>query len=159
LLRLDARGTPRVEARVDESRAAHVAVGDRVEVLLTAVAAEPLPGTVTEVARAVDASTRAFTVKVALPEGTTATTGSFARVRFRGPERPALVVPASAIRRQGQVTSVFVVTGGAARLRLVQLGPSVQDGVEVLAGLDAGERVVLDPPSSLTDGTPIGAQP
>jgi RND family efflux transporter MFP subunit len=159
LLRLDAVGTPRVEARVDESRIPFVRVGDEVEVIVDHGEAPAVTGVVSEIARAVDPSARAFTVKVSLPAGHTATTGTFARIRFRGAARRALVVPAAAVRRQGQVTSVFVVRDDVARLRLVQLGSLGPDGAEVVAGLDAGERVVIDPPAALTDGAPVGVRP
>jgi len=68
-------------------------------------------------------------------------------VRFPAGPRTALTVPATAIVRQGQVTSVFVVDGDAARLRLVRLR-----GTEVLAGLADGEVVVVAPPPGLADG-------
>ena len=96
-----------------------------------------LEGVVTEVARAVGADQRAFTVKVSLPSTVTARTGSFARVVFRGAPRRALLVPAHAIQRHGQVSSVYVVQDGVARLRLIRVGTSSSEGVEVVAGLDA----------------------
>jgi RND family efflux transporter MFP subunit len=156
LLRLDAGGRRRVDVRVDEARAALVRPGDRVAVLLDAPTAADgnagLDGTVIEVARAIAADQRAFTVKVALPAGTSPRTGTFARVRFDGARQSVLVVPASAVRVQGQVTSVFVVSGGRAHNRLVQVGNTDRDGVEILAGLDAGEPVVTAPPADLVDG-------
>jgi hypothetical protein len=42
-----------------------------------------------------------------------------------------------------------------ARLRLVQIGAVEAEGVEVLAGLDAGEQVVTSPPPALVDGSRI----
>jgi RND family efflux transporter MFP subunit len=149
LLRLDARGAGRVDVRVDEARVNDIQVGDRVEVLIGDGAIE---ATVGEIARAVDATQRSFTVKVGLPAGAAPRTGSFARVRFRGREREALTVPASAVRRQGQLTSVFVVAEGTARLRLVQVAEQEGDRVEVVSGLDAGEAVIVDAPAGLSDG-------
>lgn len=158
LLRLDAGGVARVEARVDEARIPYVRVGDTVEVLADAEEGGAVDGVVAEIAR-VDAATRAFTVKVALPEGHPARSGTFARIRFAGPARRALVVPAGALRRQGQVNTVFVVQQGIARLRLVQTGQAEPDRVEILAGLEDGERVVVRPPPALADGQPVGDRP
>ena len=159
LLRLDASGRRRIDVRVDEARAALVRPGDRVAVLLDAQPAgagtTALDGTVIEVARAIAADQRAFTVKVALPPGTAPRTGTFARVRFDGARQSALVVPASAVRVQGQVTSVFVVSDGRAHNRLVQVGHTDRDGTEILAGLDAGEPVVTAPPADLMDGRQV----
>ena len=49
--------------------------------------------------------------------------------------------------RRGQLTSVFVVDKGVARVRLVNLSES-----EVLAGLTESEMVILSPPAGVTDG-------
>ena len=141
---------------MDEARIGYIRSGDRVAVVLdetdAAEAGTTIEGTVVEVARAVAADQRAFTVKVALPATTMPRTGTFARVRFDGARRHALVVPADAVRTQGQLRSVFVVSGGIARIRLVQTGDSTGDGIEIVAGLDAGEMVVVGPPADLTDG-------
>lgn len=158
LLRIDRSGARRVDVQVDEARAAYVRPGARVSILLDdrdGRGATPLEGTVLEVARAVAADQRAFTVKVALPKGTVPRTGSFARVRFDGARYRTLVVPDAAVRRHGQLTSVFVVQEGRAQIRLVQTGVPGSDGTEVVAGLEPGEAVVVAPPPGLTDGSPV----
>lgn len=159
LLRIDAAGPRRVDVHVDEARAAYVRPGDMVDVVLdsepAATRAAAIRGTVFEVERAVATDERAFTVKVSLPEGITARTGTFARVRFDGPRRRALIVPADAVRVNGQLTSVFVISDGIARLRLVQTGEGDGDGIEILAGLDAGESIVASPPPGLIDGRAV----
>jgi RND family efflux transporter MFP subunit len=167
LLRIESDGARQVVARVDEARAAYVQPGDRVSVVIDALERRDpddsgLEGIVAEVARAVGADQRAFTVKVTVPGNVTARSGSFARVVFRGAPRRALLVPANAIRRHGQITSVFVVQEGTARLRLIQVGESSPQGVEVLAGLDAGESIVTAPLERLVDGARVtigGAAP
>jgi RND family efflux transporter MFP subunit len=155
LLRLDASGTPRVEARVDERRVEYVRPGDVVDVIVDEGEGVSVEGTVSEVGRAIDAGARAFTVKVVLPAGVAPRSGTFARLRFRGAVRQALAIPAAAVRRQGQVTSVFVVRDGVARLRLVQAGAADGERITVLSGLDAGEVVVSHPPPALADGQPV----
>jgi RND family efflux transporter MFP subunit len=156
LLQLDALGRRRVEARVDEARVGFIHSGARVAVVLdqtdAADAGTPLEGTVIEVARAVAADQRAFTIKVALPPASTPRTGTFARVLFDGARRRALIVPVEAVRAQGQLSTLFVVSGGVARVRLVQIGDTARDGIEIVAGLDAGETIVVGPPADLTDG-------
>ena len=167
LLRLDADGPRQVVVRVDEARAAYVHSGDRVSVLIDAVGNEPssghdgIGGVVAEVARAIGADQRAFTVKVTIPVTVTARSGSFARVVFRGAPRRALLVPARAVQRHGQVSSVYVVQDGVARLRLIQPGVLSSDGIEVLAGLEAGESIATSPIARLTDGVAVvtGAAP
>jgi len=159
LLRLDSTGAPHVDVRVDEARVRYVREGDRVEVRFEegAGASRAVEGIVTEIARAVTTDERAFMVEVSLPNDDTLRTGTFARVRFRGASREALVVPATTIRHQGQLSTVFVVEDGVARLRLLQTGYEGADGVEVLAGLARGEVIVNAPQPELTDGRRIVA--
>lgn len=147
----DTRGF-RLDVRVDESRAGLISRGDVVPVSLDtgAGATATIGGTVSEVARAVDADARAFLVKIALPDTPGQRSGTFGRARFSGAARRALRVPDGALVRRGQVTSVFVVENGIARVRLVSVS-----GTEVLAGLSAGDIVVVAPPPALTDGRPV----
>ncbi len=71
-------------------------------------------------------------------------------MRVAGPSQSGLLVPEGAVVTRGQMSSVVVVEGGVARLRLVEL-----HGREVLAGLVEGERVVVAPPPALTDGRTV----
>jgi RND family efflux transporter MFP subunit len=160
LLRIESAGGRQVVVRVDEARAAYVHAGDRVRVLVDTLDEHTaddagVDGVVAEVARAVGADQRAFTVKVTVPATVTARSGSFARVVFGGAPRRALVVPAQAIQQHGQVTSVYVVQDGVAKLRLIQVGPATADGVEVLSGLEAGESIVTSPLARLIDGAKV----
>ena len=144
----DTRGY-RLEVRLDESQAARLAAGASLDVALDDAAA-PVSGRVAEVSRAIDAGSRSFLVKIDLPAGTEVRSGAFGRARLRGATRAALVVPDDAVVRHGQVTSVFVADHGHARLRLVRL-----QGNEVLAGLAAGDQVIVAPPPALVDGRAI----
>ena len=166
LLRIESDGERQVIVRIDEARVTYVHPGDMVEVEIDGhdellAGANPLRGVVAEVARAVGPEQRSFAVKVTVPGAVRARSGTFARVIFRGASRRALRVPAGAIRRHGQVSTVFVVQNGVARLRLVQPGRASAADIEILAGLDAGESVVASPVSSLADGDKVttGAAP
>ncbi len=151
LLRIEDTTGFRLEVRLDESHLARVAPGTSVEVVVEALgAAGELTGRLEEVSRAVDVDARTFLVKVALPPAPGLRSGLFGRLRVAGPPQPGLLVPEGAIVRRGQMSSVFVVEGGVARVRLVEL-----HGREVLAGLVEGERVVVVPPPALTDGRTV----
>jgi RND family efflux transporter MFP subunit len=155
----DTRGF-RLEIKVDEARAAAIDRTRPVAVTLEAPevarAASPiLSGTIAEFARALDAS-HAFLVKIDLPAGADLRSGMFGRARFAGPSEQALVVPASAVVRRGQIASVFVVgPDNRALLRMVQPAGRFDAIEAIAAGIDRGERVVLNPPPGLVDGAPV----
>jgi len=64
----------------------------------------------------------------------------------------ALLVPATAIVTRLERTGVFVVAGGIARLRPVEIGVRTSKQVQVLSGVEVGDRVVGTPPEGLRDG-------
>lgn len=72
--------------------------------------------------------------------------GQQVRVRFVGGASDRMVVPAAAVMRRGELTAVYVAAGQGFALRAVRLGTDHgMAGVEVLAGLSAGDSVALDP--------------
>ncbi len=153
LLRLEDARAFRLEVHVDESRIRDIAIGAAVAVTLdsgNAAAPSPIAGRVDEIGRAVDADARAFIVKIALPSTGALRSGMFGRASFEGAPRRALRVPPQAIVRHGQLTSVFIVDGGVARVRLVSVR-----GDEVLAGIADGEFVIVSPPAGLSDGRAV----
>jgi RND family efflux transporter MFP subunit len=155
LMRLeDTRGF-RLDVHVDESRIGQIAQGAAVPVSLDSGAAgapTTVSGAVSEINRAVDADARAFLVKITLPDTAGLRSGAFGRAHFSGRARRALTVPAGALVRRGQMTSVFVVEKGIARVRLVNAS-----GTEVLAGLSEGDTVIVAAPPSVTDGRRVTA--
>jgi hypothetical protein len=68
----------------------------------------------------------------------------------------AVTVPSAALVRRGGLTGVFVVRDGQARLRWIRIGRTDGAHIEVLAGLAAGEEIVLAP-KGLADGRAVRA--
>jgi HlyD family secretion protein len=71
-------------------------------------------------------------------------------VTWRGDK--VLQVPAGALFRRGNAWMAFVLEGGKAVLRTVEIGHENGQAAEVLDGLQEGERVILHPPDTLADG-------
>ena len=148
----------RLEVQLDEARAAAVSIGQTVDVLLDQAGTSTdnwHAGHVVEVAR-VDPASHSFLVKIDVPSAATIRSGLFGRARFAGPVRGVLTVPSSALLRRGQLTFVFMVDADSrARLRPVSAGAVTRDRVEALAGIQAGDTVVTNPPVSLSDGARV----
>jgi RND family efflux transporter MFP subunit len=161
LLRIDNTSRFRLEVLVDASRLDSVAPGDAVEIAfgdsdgVEAPAVPMVRGTVSEIARAIDASSHSFLVKIDLPADVTLRSGMFGRVRFAGASQNLLTLPAAALVPQGQLSTVFVVSADRrAQMRVIDVGLRTPDWVEVLAGVSAGERVILSP-TRVRDGVPV----
>jgi len=69
-----------------------------------------------------------------------------------------LAVPTNAVLVRGQMELAFVVVDGRAQLRLVKTGKRVGDRLEILSGIDRGERVVVGGLAALADGQPVTVQ-
>ena len=99
------------------------------------------------VSPSIEARTHATQVRIELPPVAGIHPGAFARAHFVVGSAPRLMVPREAVFQRSEVTGVYVIDErGAAQLRQVRLGDARDERtVEVLAGLDRGERVALDP--------------
>lgn len=158
LLTIEQAGSYRLEARVEESRLPSIRTGDEVEVELDALS-ETLTARVSEIVPAIDASSRAFLVRINLPNRPNLRSGLFGRARFAMGEQSAVVVPEDAVVSRGQVRLVYAIEGGHARGRLVTLGQTRDGMVEVLSGLAGGERIVSPASLAMTDGSPVEVHP
>jgi len=93
-----------------------------------------------------DPVTNTFRVRVNLPESSARLfPGMFVKVGFVVGESRRLLVPAAAVVRRSELSAVYVTSEDRVTLRQVRLGRTYGDDVEVLAGLDEGELVALDP--------------
>lgn len=170
-------GQPLLDVRSNDASEIEVAVpeseidrasGSAVEVQINDGAWEP--ATLDRFEGMTDYATRTRIAFLRTREDLVLAPGAYARVRFLGttdrtfdsPSEPAvagasagrLLVPEASLVRRGALAGVFVAQDGKARLRWLRLGHSAGDRVEVLAGLLAGDEVILDP-HGLTDGRSV----
>lgn len=158
IVALEQSGAYRLEAAVDETKLGRIRVGTPARVGLTAFDRQT-PARVSEIVPALDAGSHSFTVKIDLPGQPGLHSGLFGRAFFAFGTRPSLVVSASALVNDGQVTRIYIADGGVARGRLVTTGVRAGDQVEILSGLSAGEQVIARPPQGLSDGARIEVRP
>lgn len=133
-------------ASVRESLSRSLSVGDQVTVKVD-VLDQACSGTVSEIVPEADSSSRTFQVKVQgpCPDGVYA--GMFGRLSIPVGDERVLLIPADAVRRVGQVECVDVAGDGVRVRRAVRLGRTIDGQLEVLSGLTAGEKIVVDGPA------------
>jgi membrane fusion protein, multidrug efflux system len=154
LLTIEGEGAYRLEASVEESKLPFVRAGQNVEVQLEALDRR-LSAHVSEIVPAVDATSRAYIVKIDLPAIANLRSGMFGRAWFPMGTRGVLSAPKAAVIERGQLESVFVVEDGLARTRLVTTGKQGPNAIEVLSGLSEGENVISPVPTGLVDGARV----
>ncbi len=148
LVSVYAPGAMRVIADVPTDVAGRLATDRPVQLAYQAGACARAPTQVDSwvVVPAVDPRSRSVGVRVEIAAAPDCLPGTLVQVSvpLRGTQSILLVPPAAVIRR-GELQAVYVVgTDGRVSLRQIRLGESRADGIEVLAGLDPGERIVRD---------------
>lgn len=158
---LDAIDRVYVDFPLPETRLSHLADGER---LVGSVAAWPgveFTGSVSSVEARLDPDTRALTVRGEFPNAERRLRpGMLMTVQLLGSDRQALMVPEIAVTQVGAQSSVFVVDeAGTAHQREVRLGVRQDGKVEVVDGLAAGARIVVDGVVKVADGQTVREAP
>ena len=150
----------RLEAMVDESDMRLVRVGGAVPVLLDSLQSAEFRGKVAQIVPAADPASRSFLVKIELPGNARFRSGLFGRALFPRGARAALLIPRMSIVERGQLRGVFVIDANQiAQLRYVTLGKAFGEQVEVLSGLQQGEKLVAAPGDRDLGGKQIAPRP
>ena len=164
-------------ARADESLLGRISQGMTVVALIPSLSAAPFLTTLSAVIGQVDPTSRSFRVKAALDSAPSP--GMFGKLCVPVGAAKKLLVPRSALRPRGELTTALIVDGESIlRLRIVKTGgiyqKAVLDGqtfilptgtdqlgaapegaeilVEALSGLSLGDEVVLDAPDVAREG-------
>jgi RND family efflux transporter MFP subunit len=145
LLKMEDPRRLRLEATVAEGDLKSVSNGDKISVVIDALGVDVLIGRVSQILPAGDPQTHTFMVKVDLPTTPALKTGMFGRFQLEKGATQTILVPSTAVVERGELSSLFVVGADQiARLRWVKLGRRFEQQVEILAGLNEGERVLTD---------------
>ena len=145
LLKMEDSRQLRLEATVAEGDLKSVSLGDKIPILIDALGVQPLRGIVSQILPAGDPHTHTFMVKVDLPITPGLKSGMFGRLQLDKGVTQTMLVPASVIVERGELTSVFVVGSDTiGRLRWVKVGRRIDNQVEILSGVNVGERLLLE---------------
>jgi RND family efflux transporter MFP subunit len=145
LLKMEDSRQLRLEATVAEGDLKAISLGDKISVSIDALNRGALTGTVGKILSAGDPQTHTFIVKIDLPPTAGLKTGMFGRFQLEKGTSQTILVPASAVLQRGELTSLFVVGADrVARLRWVKVGRRIDQHLEILSGVNVGERVLLE---------------
>jgi membrane fusion protein, multidrug efflux system len=129
-------------------------------VQLDSLGAKSLAGKVAEVEAGADPTSHTLKARLDLPKEAGAQSGMFGRAFFSRGAKQSLVVPNEALVARGQLRGLYVVDGtGLMHWRVVTLGESIGNQVEVLSGLNDGEVVVVSPRGLELDGKKADTAP
>ncbi len=148
----------RVFVNVPQVFAGDVQVGQQAQIYRREDPRRSFTGTVTRTAEALDPATRTLLTEVQVPNPEGALqAGLYLQVKFQFQRRaPSVLVPAGALATRSNGPRLAILDEqGRVHYKTVQLGRDFGKEVEVVAGLDAGERVVVRPGDDLPEGTVV----
>jgi membrane fusion protein, multidrug efflux system len=148
----------RVRLRVPEKMAAWVRVGQEVTVSVEAYADRTFSGKITRINPSVDQQTRAFEVEALVENHQSLLKPGFF-VKAVIPSNyvvSSLFVPQDALSYVYGVYKVFVIENNTLKEKEVKIGEHAGDDVEILEGLNQGERIALSAKGQeLKDGASV----
>jgi RND family efflux transporter MFP subunit len=154
-----------VEVDVNEAYINRVEPGQRVESVLNAYPDWRIPSHVIAIIPTADRSKATVKVRIGLDvKDNRIVPDMGVRVSFLEAGKAAgetherargVLVPAAAVRKDGDEDVVFVLKGQRAQRRVVTLGGTSGDARQLLGGVSPGEAVILAPPADLRDGAAV----
>jgi membrane fusion protein, multidrug efflux system len=153
---LDDTSVIKLDFSVPENLLSTLREGLSVRATAPAFPGRSFTGQVASIDSRVDMNTRSVTVRALLAnEDGALKPGMFLNVSLSKDERETLVIPEEALTPEAEKQFVFVVADGKALRREVRIGGRRPGSVEVLAGLNPGDRVVVEGTQKVRDGAPV----
>lgn len=147
----------RVRIDIPEQYITLVRAGQTVAVTTSAYPDRTFGGRVARISPNVTAASRTLTIEAEVENNESLLKpGEFATVRIQMPQpEPAVLIPASAVRTEETTSHVFVLNNGHVEDRLVQLGQTEGELIEVKSGIREGELVATSNLEQLKDGAQV----
>jgi RND family efflux transporter MFP subunit len=144
----------RLRIDVPEASIGKVAVGQGISMQTSAYPERTFAGTVVRILPNLNTTARTLIVEAEVPNGDgLLKPGQFATVRVtQSKPENAVMIPASAIKTEGDLNKVYVVKDGAVRERLIQTGLLENDLIQVKQGIAEGETIATSNLNELFDG-------
>jgi len=147
----------RVTGSVPEKQFSGMAVGQRAEIKLDAFPGKVFNADVSRISPVIDPATRTGEVEVLLPSKGILKPGMYARVEIITGEHEGLAVPRDVLRKTPGTGnySVFLFSDGKAKEKMVRKGNEENNMVEIISGLEAGDRVITTLSENIRDNAAV----
>jgi len=153
LLSLEKTGHFQLVAGIDESKLEFIHKDRKVKVIIPSIKFRSEDCVIEEIISAVDPMSRTIQVKIKLPQNPLVHSGLFGKAIFFTGRHQSIQVPQSAVFYKGALEGVFVIDSDSIlHWRVVKTGKTEADAVEILSGLEPGEKIVTENVDLMIDG-------
>lgn len=145
-----------IVAAIPLSDAPRVQVGAPARMVSAATGAADVELTVKSAPTAVEPGTATVPVRLGFVRSISIPVGTPVQIDIAAQEhRDVVIVPATAVVREGDQAAVFVVLDGKAHQVRVEIGLTDKANVEIVSGVAAGDSVIVEGHAGLPDGAPV----
>ncbi len=147
----------RLQIDIPEQSVGQIKAGQGISLQTTAYPDKKFAGTIVRIAPNLNATSRTLTVEAEVENsGGQLKPGQFATVRIAQSEaKPTVMIPATAVKTEGDNNKIFVVKDGRAEERTVTLGVLENDKIEIKQGVQENEAVVVSNLNQVFDGVQV----
>jgi RND family efflux transporter MFP subunit len=148
----------KAEANLGENYIGKVKLGDPATLFFPDMN-DSVKAKITFVSKAVDPMSRTFTVQIKLGNNNKLHPNMSSILKISNYENPkAIVVPVSVIQKTSEGQMVYIADGNKAKIVNIVTGRNANGMVEVLSGLEAGDKIIIAGYEDLDNGEPIAIQ-
>ena len=158
LYRIAQTGTLRIYVNVPQANASSIHVGQPARLTVTNLPGRTFTGTVARTANSLDPTSRTMLVEVQVPNADGALLpGMYSQVDLSSPRPNApLLIPGDALIVLGTGTQVAVVRpDSTVHLQKILVGRDYGDRLEVLSGLQMGDKIIANPGDTAREGVKV----
>ena len=160
LYRIAQTGTLRTYVNVPQTNASSIHAGQPARISVTNIPGRSFPGTIARTANSLDSTSRTLLVEVQVPNPDGALMpGMYAQVDFSNSRTNApLLIPAEALMVRADGTQIAVVgPDSIVHLQKIVIGRDYGDRLEVMQGLQVGDRIISNPDDNAREGVKVEA--
>ena len=151
----------RIYINVPQTFARYLKTGFPAELQVSEYPERKFVGTITNVAGGLDPNSRTMQTEIQIDNKDEALMpGMYAQVTMVGRRTaPWLKIPGTTLVTKDQGQFVAIIDGENARYKEVQIGRDFGDEVEIVSGVQPGDKIIVNPPVDLIDGEKVAGQP
>lgn len=162
LFRIAQTGTLRTYVNVPQANANSIRVGQAASLSISTLPGRSFPGAVARAANSLDPASRTMLVEVRVPNPSgLLLPGMYAQVDLSSPRTdPPLLIPGNALLVRTEGSQVALVRPDhTVHLQKIQVGRDYGDNLEVLSGLQIGDKVISNPSDAVIEGVKVDPVP
>jgi RND family efflux transporter MFP subunit len=152
ILKIESNKNFRLEVSIDEKLVNKVKVEERIPVIIEAIN-KKIEGKISKIVPSIDSMTRTFIIKVNIPDNYRVKSGMYGKALIPVGEKKVILIPKFSIKKVGQLSGVYTLeNNNLIRLRFIKTGKVYGNNIEVLSGLDIGDKIITYPLDKVFDG-------